>query len=125
MAARPAKVITERQFHVQTVDWLRLSLHPDVAVNHSPIEGRRGWRAKSDLHDLGYYTGWPDLELIWKLPHFLELKSATGYLSPAQRACHEHLRRAGAKVEVAQTLNEVCFWIDRWGIPVRDGVRLT
>jgi hypothetical protein len=125
MAERPVKLISERQFHVQTMDWLRLSLHPDVVVNHAPIEGRRGFRARSDLHDLGYYTGWPDIELIWKFPHFLELKSATGYLSPAQRACHDHLRRAGAKVEVAQTLDEVRYWLGRWAIPTREGVRLT
>ncbi len=49
--------------------------------------------------------GWPDVTAVWGgRVACVELKTATGTLSDAQRACHEALRATGTAVCVARSL---------------------
>ena len=45
-------LISERQIHAATVDYLRLALRPGVVFHHSPNEGHRGWKAQRDINEM-------------------------------------------------------------------------
>lgn len=52
--------------------------------------------------------GYPDISLVVNSKAvFIEVKSAKGRLSPEQRECHDTLRRNGATVFVARSVDEV------------------
>jgi hypothetical protein len=66
---------------------------------------------------MGVRRGAPDLLFIVDGRAFgLELKSKRGTLSPAQRECHEEIRRAGGLVGVAGSIDEAVSMLSEWGI---------
>jgi hypothetical protein len=73
------------------------------------------------LKGMGLKAGVPDLLLIRAIrPCFIELKSAKGSLSPAQKAVHDSIRRAGGWVAVAHSADEVLGILKAWEFPTRE-----
>jgi hypothetical protein len=110
-------LISERQIHAATVDYLRLALRPGVVFHHSPNEGHRGWKAQRDIKSHGVHAGWPDLEILHDgKTYFVELKSTKGRLTTRQRQCHEQLKQAGFYVETCRSLDDVITCCQSWGL---------
>jgi hypothetical protein len=69
----------------------------------------------------GCVSGIPDVHLIFAGHLFtIELKTLRrgSTLSPGQRERHPELRKAGARVAVARTLDEVLAALREWAIPL-------
>ena len=83
---------------------------------------------------VGIKRGWPDLMICYKRMYGLELKTRRGRLSktrvdrtrrgsPIERIgqadMFELLIKSGAwgGIAVARSVDEVCAWLDEWGIP--------
>jgi hypothetical protein len=79
-----------------------------------------GWRSKVEaaiMKGQGVTPGIPDVIAIRDGQVFgLELKSESGRLSPAQRACHDRLVAAGAMCTTAFGLNHALGILETWGI---------
>ncbi|MCG4273917.1 VRR-NUC domain-containing protein [Acetobacter senegalensis] len=104
--------------------WQQLQhLLPDDAVPQSfenrqngPIEGRR-------RKERGCLPGWPDMGIVWNSrTYYIELKTATGRLNPAQKACHARLRAAGAPVAVCRSLEDVLYFLETHDVPLKGAV---
>src|SRR5215216_6262201 len=90
---------------------LRWRSAPDVFAFHVPNGGARRRVEAAILKGLGVVAGVPDVVAISAGRAFcLELKTATGRISAAQRATHEAMRAAGAVVGVAAGLDEALAW---------------
>jgi len=76
------------------------------------------------LNGAGLKAGWPDIQIVYRCRYYgLELKSARGELSPAQRAMFDRLARAGGMVAVVRSLDEAIAKLQEWRIPLRLAVR--
>jgi hypothetical protein len=85
---------------------------------HYPSGGRRSRITGAVLKDMGAKPGVPDLLIVSRGRLFgLELKNGTrGRLSPAQVATPEELRRAGAVIGTAGTVDEALDLLCEWGL---------
>lgn len=107
----------EETIHRAVVDVLARAAAPGVAWTHMPAGEARAKGVAGKLKGLGVQAGWPDLLIVTGgVLHGLELKTATGRLSPAQVAAHERLRAAGARIAVAYGLDEALDQLTRWGV---------
>lgn len=95
----------------------RLIFHGVVAV-HVPNAGKRSFVAGAKLKREGMMTGFPDLLCIGDGGRiaFLEVKTATGRLSDAQRDCHDMLTRKGCNVAVVRSQDEAVEVCRAWGL---------
>lgn len=91
-------------------------------VTYNPVTGRRYSTAGQKLRRMGVRPGVPD----WMCPApsprgwnglAIEFKSATGSLSPAQRAYIEILRKQVWFVEVCRTVEEAIGTVERYFEP--------
>jgi hypothetical protein len=100
--------------------FLAWALPADAIAHHSPGEGKRTKGAQVALRRSGHRAGWPDIEIIWRgRALFVELKSASGRISPAQRDTHKRLIYAGAEVCVCRTREQVEAALLEIGVPLR------
>ena len=107
--------VSEAQIQISIVRWLQ-DVMPSAVVHHSPNGGVRKAHYVMQLKALGMRPGWPDLELIVPptefihaidaAPIFLEVKSRTGRLSEAQRACHSELSACGVHVYTVRAIGD-------------------
>ncbi len=108
----------EDNFHMAVADYLDLALPEDAVWTTIPAGGGgkvRGARLKA----MGYKAGWPDLQVVYRGRLIcIELKSAKGRLSPAQKAMHSRLSNAGALVYTATRIEEVEGFL-RASVPLR------
>jgi hypothetical protein len=96
---------------------LDLQLPPDAYCWHVPMGGRRTAITGALMKSLGARAGMPDIMILMRGKTFgLELKSATGRVSDAQKECHRRLREAGATVAIAGGLDEAVSLLQAWGI---------
>ena len=89
---------------------------------------------------VGIKRGWPDLMIAYKRMYGIELKTRRGRLTKTrvthtrrgtpreligQLEMHELLVKSGAwgGIAVARSVDEVCAWLDEWGIPRIGGGR--
>lgn len=90
------------------------------------------------LARMGLQRGWPDVLIVHDGIFGVELKSATGTLSRTrtvrtrrgslrtivgQTDVFPRLQRAGMRIAVCRSVDEVLEAMRRWGIPMRGGVR--
>lgn len=107
----------EQNFHKAVAALLSAALPEDVVATTFPAGG--GGRLRGAiLKGLGLVPGMPD----WLVAHagrtlWLELKTDVGRLSPAQKLCHERLRRAGHQVQVCRSIFDVIDALDSAGVP--------
>ena len=87
----------ETQLQRSVIAQLQWRARPGVWWTHIPLGGLRSKVEAAILRGLGTARGTPDLLIVADgKAHFLELKSAGGRATDAQRQCHEALRAAGA-----------------------------
>lgn len=90
-----------------------------TALDHAAkLSRRQGGERKAR----GVVRGIPDY--LFVLPPegqaaFIELKSATGRLTPEQRVWREYLLRSGAHHAVCRSLDDVCEALASWGVGLK------
>lgn len=99
---------TEHQLAVLVTDYLGWALGPGSFYCSVPNERRATAGEMAKLIRRGLRPGMPD-GLIFNQGRALglELKTPIGRLSPAQKACHADLERAGVPTIVARSLADV------------------
>jgi hypothetical protein len=96
-----------------------LVLH-GIRSRHAANDGKRSIASAMRLKRLGMVAGDPDLR-VWKpsfegpLVGFLEIKSATGRLTPAQQEEIAALRADGFPVAVVRSVDEALAALREWG----------
>jgi hypothetical protein len=106
----------ERAIQIALIEHLHWRAPPDVWWSHFPAGGRRNVIDGAILKRMGTRPGTPDLLIIARGKIFgLELKADRGRLSPTQIAAHNEMRRAGAVVGVAGTIDEAISLLGEWG----------
>jgi hypothetical protein len=111
----------EAKIQASIVAWVR-TVAPNVLIFH-PANG--GWRSASEgarFKWLGVVAGVPDLVVIGPSgkAHFLEVKTATGRLSEAQREVMAALGRLGAPFMTVTGIEDVRRAFAGWGIETRE-----
>jgi hypothetical protein len=128
--------VTEIEIHRRVVAHLRRA---GVTFFHVPNEGKRGPRARSQLHGLGVMPGIPDLVIVDPPPALavacqyttpsgeslpmvrvvcgavLELKSDTGRASPEQREWLAKFAELGWATACTKGLDEALAQLRAWG----------
>jgi hypothetical protein len=91
---------------------------PHVWFTHFPAGGRRSRITGAILKGMGTKAGVPDLLLVSGGRLFgLELKNGTeGRLSDAQVETHAAMRKAGAVIGTAGTIDEALDLLTEWGV---------
>ncbi len=91
----------------QVAAYLSWALTPPAWFTSIPAGGGGEMRGRI-LKGTGYKAGCPDLMILFDgRAHFIELKSAKGVLSEAQKQIHDELRAAQCPVEVCRSLDDV------------------
>ena len=110
---------SERQIQKAIFDFLRLALPSGAWVGAIPGGDGRATRTP------GYVAGTPDLMIVHcGAAYFLEVKTATGSVSNAQRDTRGALWHAGAKTSIVrdvQGAEYACAHL--WNIPLRASVK--
>jgi hypothetical protein len=109
----------ERQLQTDLVgDHLPWRLAPDVWWTHFPAGGRRSRITGAILKAMGTRSGVPDLLFLARGRLFgLELKAGNrGRLGPAQVSTHGDMRRAGAVIGTAGSVDEAIDLLGEWGL---------
>lgn len=110
----------EQATHRAVAQYLNAVL-PDTVFWTTFPSGGGGRVRGAQLKAMGLKSGVPDVLLVWcGRTYFIELKSARGRLSDAQRACHPRIWEAGAPVGVAKTIDDVRGLLASWNIPTRE-----
>jgi hypothetical protein len=75
-----------------------------LSFSHSVNEGKRTEQEREKLFDMGMRPGQPDLEIYLNggCTVFIELKTKTGWVFPAQKIRHALLRLLGFDVHVVK-----------------------
>jgi hypothetical protein len=107
----------EAQLQRQVMAHVDARSAPGTLVWHTP---NGGWRSRIEaaiMKALGVRPGIPDL-LALKAGRLcaIELKAPGGKLSKAQQEMIAKLKAAGARVEVASSLDDALGHLERWGI---------
>ena len=107
----------EEHLHVYVADLLRLKARPSVIHYHPPNGEFRSKRTGARLKRMGVRAGVADFALILPcgMAAFLELKSAKGVPSDAQRAFRADCERNGTPYAIARTPNEAYHILLAWG----------
>jgi len=107
----------EAQLQRALIDHLRWRAPLDCWWTHIPNGGARTAIEGAILKGLGTRPGAPDLLIVRAgQALFIECKAPGRKLSPAQLACHEALRRAGAPVATADDIDEALGFLRRHGV---------
>jgi len=113
----------EERFQRLVVDYLRLAMPSDVVWTHFPAGGGgkvRGARLKA----MGLRPGFPDLLFVWRdgertKTAWIELKTARGRESAAQRKVRKSLALAGCATAICRDLDAVIGTLKGWGLWLR------
>lgn len=113
---RTVKREPEHTLQVEIVEMLRKKLKRKVLFTAFPAGG--GGRVRgAKLKKAGLQAGWPDIQLIYQGSYYgLEIKTATGRLSPAQIDLHKRLTDDGCSVAVARSVSDALEIIVDWGL---------
>ncbi len=83
-------------------------------------DGNAAWLRGVLSKQMGTQPGVPDLIICYDAnAYFLEIKSAAGSVSKAQRYTHSAIRDARCPVAVVRSLADTKTILAEWGIPVR------
>lgn len=111
--------MTEEQLHRSVADFLRVAL-PDDAFATSVQPGGSSLALNAKRKALGVVAGVPDF-LVWFEGYSIgiELKTATGRVSAAQKDTIARMHRAGVAVDICRSLDEVETALRIFGIPLK------
>jgi hypothetical protein len=111
----------EQAIHQAVVAHLNMRAEPDVFYFHPANGGKRTAFEGRLFKALGVVAGVPDLIFLKRgRMYALELKAAKGRPTALQSECHEAMRRCGAVVEIARSLDEALVTLEYWGILKRN-----
>lgn len=114
---------SEDQFQHSIADLLdRILPEEQVAWTHFPAGGYElSPAARARLYRLGLKRGWPDILICYEPCRslWLEVKTATGHLSPAQRSMHLRLQAMGHPVVVVRRVEDVIKALMEYSVPFR------
>jgi hypothetical protein len=118
MTPPPRRAQPERANQVALIEHLTWRAPPGVWWTHFPAGGKRSRITGAILKAMGAKAGVPDLLLLSQGRLFgLELKNGTkGRLSDTQVATHAEMRKAGAVIGTAGTVDEAVELLTEWGI---------
>ena len=109
----------EADFQKGLVQILRLAM-PTAVIYAIPNGGKRSRKGHAIAVGQGLLPGMPDLAIAWNHQTiYLELKSARGYRSEAQRDVHRQLSINGFPVIVAKTPEAVLCALAELGVELR------
>jgi hypothetical protein len=104
----------EAELQRAVLDHLRWRGVPNLFVCHYPAGGWRSRVEAAILKSIGTRAGVPDLLIVHRGQLYaLELKAASR-LTDTQSATHEELKRAGAEVAVAYSLDGALAQLECW-----------
>lgn len=110
----------EQSLHRAVADLLHAILMPPTWWTTVPAGSDASKVRTQILNGLGYRAGTPDVLLVADgQAYFIELKSQTGRLSPAQRDTSDLLIAAGARFAICRSLDDVELYLRTWEIPTR------
>jgi hypothetical protein len=113
----------EDTFQKQVCQYLRWSLPADALYFAIPNGSQRHSKAAARLVGQGVRAGIPDLCVVYRgRAIFIELKTARGVLSEAQRQMHRKLGYCGCTVLVSRSLEGVETSLRELGLPLRGSV---
>jgi hypothetical protein len=123
---RGAMLRPEAALHKTVKRYLDLVL-PKSAWWSSIAHGEGGGKIRgAQWKSRGAKAGVPDILIVFGgTAHWVELKSAKGQLSPAQKECAEHLLHAGCQYKLARSIDDVRVALAAWQIPTREHGNLT
>jgi hypothetical protein len=109
--------ISEEAIHKAVIDALHFLHAPGVVFYHVPNGGWRHPTTAGRFVRMGVRSGVPDITI--HLPGgrtaFLELKAATGRLSPEQQRFMDQVAAIGCLTAVAYAIDEALEILRRWG----------
>ncbi len=109
--------MTEEAIQRHVVAMVAARARPNALVWHPANGGRRSKAEAGRFKALGVVAGIPDLVAIAEGRVFgLELKTASGRLSDAQREMAARWRAAGGEYAVARSVAEASRILSEWGI---------
>ena len=112
-------VRSEDLIHRECVKWFEVT-HPGalgrLKVHHSPNGGARDIREGVKFKRMGVRAGFPDFIIFLGHGHvgFVEMKSATGQLSPVQKDWRDFLIAQGHRWALCRSLDEFRRTITVW-----------
>jgi len=113
----PARRAPEHNLQVKVLRYLRENAAPDIHWLAIPNAGRRTMRSGASLKAEGMTAGAPDLCVL--LPGgfvlWLELKTAKGVLSDAQKGFRARCLRLEHPYQLAHSFNEAIDILAHWG----------
>ena len=114
----------EAKIQASIVEWVR-TVAPGVLIFAVPNGGLRSRVEAARLKWTGVVAGIPDLAVIAPSgkAHFLEVKTATGRLSEAQREIMGVIGRLGAPFMTVTGIDDVRRAFSGWGIPTKEASR--
>jgi hypothetical protein len=103
--------------------FLRIALPHDATFFSVPNGGLRHSKVAAKLTATGLKAGVPDLLVIWRgRALFIEVKTATGRMSMAQRQMTTKLIHCGAEVMLVRSVEDVERMLREIGMPLRASV---
>lgn len=120
-------LLKEYALHVQISNYLSWVLTEDsyftTVENSNHTGGSVGRTNQIKDKRKGVKAGFPDVLIIFKgLAYLIEIKVPKKDATPIQRAEHEKIRRAGGRVEVAHSLEEIREFLNKYHIPTRESI---
>lgn len=112
----------EEALHRQVAAYLRAAVPPPPMGPvwfHVPNGGGRSRAEAGILKAMGVKAGVPDLVALWARPFVVELKPASGSLSPDQKVMLADLELAGVRTFVCRSLDAVVAAFDEMGVPLK------
>lgn len=113
----------EQQLHFAVASFLHLCLDPQVfwtTIGHGVYAGE-GRRMRGAMQRrAGQKAGVPDILIVHRgQAHWIELKAPRGRTTDAQDVVHDALQRAGCRVSIARSIDDVKEKLIEWSIPTR------
>lgn len=108
---------SELQIHIAVAEHLRYRARRGLVWWHTPNGEKRDKASAAKLKAMGVTPGVPDLILIADGKTYgLELKTASGRLSPGQRGMLDRFAEAGAYTAVAYGIDSALSILSAWGL---------
>ena len=108
---------SEFQLHVTIADMLRRWALPGIEWTHIPLGELRSAATAAKLARMGTRRGWADFQIFHADGRviFLEIKRKGGRLSEDQQRIADHMRRAGHRFEVIDSIETAIAVLVAWG----------
>lgn len=126
-----APVVPEHSLQRLIADVLRLELAPAGKVSRDGVvwwsvdHANYAGEVPGIRIGRGIVAGVPDLFVCWRgRAHMIEIKTAVGEMSDAQRSVAAAVLASGGAFGVVRDADETLACLDRWGIPRTRRVRM-